>query len=197
MYKKILLMVLVVICLSGCRSAGVSEVKEEHTEVIQEQGNSEVLSPDKTSENEQADESDLTDEQDMQRLDYIYGWAEKNMDRDVVRDAIRANVVTSDEDQIVKAIYVMEMKTSIMLLYWEQPSKNGYTIYHAYGSGLDKEVKADEELSAIEEDLTKYVKYFDGKEFYEVKPGYFADNKNIQEADYFYIDVTDRMNGKN
>lgn len=77
MYKKILLMVLVVICLSGCRSAGVSEVKEEHTEVIQEQGNSEVLSPDKTSENEQADESDLTDEQDMQRLDYIYGWAEK------------------------------------------------------------------------------------------------------------------------
>lgn len=197
MYKKILLMVLVVICLSGCRSAGVSEVKEEHTEVIQEQGNSEVLSPDKTSENEQADESDLTDEQDMQRLDYIYGWAEKNMDRDVVRDAIRENVVTSDEDQIVKAIYVMEMKTSIMLLYWEQPSKNGYTIYHAYGSGLDKEVKADEELSAIEEDLTKYVKYFDGKEFYEVKPGYFADNKNIQEADYFYIDVTDRMNGKN
>ena len=62
---------------------------------------------------------------------------------------------------------------------------------------MDKEVKADEELSAIEEDLTKYVKYFDGKEFYEVKPGYFADNKNIQEADYFYIDVTDRMNGKN
>lgn len=121
----------------------------------------------------------------------------KNMDRDVVRNAIRENVVTSDEDQIVKAIYVMEMKTSIMLLYWEQPSKNGYTIYHAYGSGLDKEVKADEELSAIEEDLTKYVKYFDGKEFYEVKPGYFADNKNIQEADYFYIDVTDRMNGKN
>ena len=196
MYKKILLALLATVCLTGCQSEKTTDAKEQQTEVVQEQDNGEEQSPDKTTESEQADETDAANEQDLQRLDYIDGFAEKNMDRDVVRDAISENAVSSDEKQIVKAIYVMEMKTGIMVLYWEQPSQNGYTIYHAFGSGTNKKVEADAEVSSIEDDLTKYVEYFDGKEFYELKPGYFADNKDIQEAVYFYIDVTDRMNEK-
>ena len=196
MYKKILMIALVAICLTGCQSEKTTDVKEPQTEVIQEQNTSEETLPDKTTENEQTDETDVADEQDLQRLDYIDGFAQKNIDRDVVQDAIRENSVTSDGDQIVKAIYVMEMKTSIMVLYWEQPSQNGYTIYHAFGSGSDKKVKADTEVSSKEEDLTQYVQYFEGKEFYELKPGYFADSENIDEAVWFYIDVTDRMNEK-
>ena len=193
MYKKILMIALVAICLTGCQNEKSSDVKEQQTEVIQEQETGEESPSDKTTELEQ---SDGTDEQDLQRLDYIDGFADKNMDRDVVGEAIRENAVTSDGDQIVKAIYVMEMKTSIMVLYWEQPSQNGYTIYHAFGSGSDKKVKADTEVSSEEEDLTQYVQYFEGKEFYELKPGYFADSENIDEAVWFYIDVTDRMNEK-
>ena len=193
MYKKILMIALVAICLTGCQNEKSSDVKEQQTEVIQEQETGEESPSDKTTEFEQ---SDGTDEQDLQRLDYIDGFADKNMDRDVVGEAIRENAVTSDGDQIVKAIYVMEMKTSIMVLYWEQPSQNGYTIYHAFGSGSDKKVKADTEVSSEEEDLTQYVQYFEGKEFYELKPGYFADSENIDEAVWFYIDVTDRMNEK-
>lgn len=196
MYKKILLALLATVCLTGCQSEKTTDAKGQQTEAVQEQDNGEEQSPDKTTESEQADETDAANEQDLQRLDYIDGFAEKNMDRDVVRDAISENAVSSDEKQIVKAIYVMEMKTGIMVLYWEQPSQNGYTIYHAFGSGTNKKVEADAEVSSIEDDLTKYVEYFDGKEFYELKPGYFADNKDIQEAVYFYIDVTDRMNEK-
>ena len=203
--KRNVMIILMMICLTGCQSEKTTDVKEPQTEVIQEQNTSEETLPDKTTENEQTDETDVADEQDLQRLDYIDGFAQKNIDRDVVQDAIRENSVTSDGDQIVKAIYVMEMKTSIMVLYWEQPSQNGYTIYHAFGSGSNKKVEADAEVSSIEDDLTKYVKFYDakeskyvpcldGKEFYEIKPGYFADNKDIQEAVYFYIDVTDRMN---
>ncbi|MBR5360139.1 MAG: hypothetical protein IK123_04545 [Lachnospiraceae bacterium] len=194
--KRSSMIILMMVFLTGCQSEKTTDVKEPQTEMIQEQNTGEETSQDKISENEQTDETDAADEQDLQRLDYIDGFAEKNMDRDVVGDAIRENTVTSNEDQIVKAIYVMEMKTSIMVLYWEQPSQNGYTIYHAFGSGSDKKVKADAEVSLIEDDLIKYVQYFDGKEFYEMIPGYFADSENIEEAVWFYIDVTDRMNEK-
>ena len=199
MNKKIIMIGLAAICLSGCGNTNKAGVDDKQTETIQEQDNGEEIKSAETAVSKQ------TAEQDQQRLDYIYGVAEKNMDRDVVRDAIRENAVTSDEDQIVKAIYVMEINTSIMVLYWEQPSQNGYTIYHAFGSGSDKKVKADAEVSSIADDLikyvqlfdnkeSKYVQYFDGKEFYEIKPGCFADSENIEEAVWFYIDVTDRMN---
>ena len=194
--KRSLMIILMMFCLAGCQSEKTTDIKEPQTEVIQEQSTREETSPDKTTESEKPEETDVADEQVLQRFDYIDGFAEKNMDRDVVQDGIRENSVTSDGDQIVNAIYVMELKTGIMVLYWEQPSENGYSIYHAFGSGSKKTVEKDAEVSAKEDDLTQYVQYFDDKELYELKPGYFADSKNIDEAVWFCIDVTDRMNEK-
>ena len=147
--KRSLMIILMMFCLAGCQSEKTTDIKEPQTEVIQEQSTREETSPDKTTESEKSEETDVADEQVLQRFDYIDGFAEKNMDRDVVQDGIRENSVTSDGDQIVNAIYVMELKTGIMVLYWEQPSENGYSIYHAFGSGSKKTVEKDAEVYEI------------------------------------------------